>query len=223
MFVRQVQAEAAGAGARLRKEYCLTSAKTVGSLTCVRCGETKNREQFVNDRTRPSGKFPWCKPCVTASRAGNRTRVHYPQLTIAGGERMCPVCDASLEGAHAGRVFCNDRCKDRARNWRTFGLAVHEYRQLIEAQGGKCPICRRNVKRWVLDHNHETGETTGATCTNCNTQLLAYCYHKESIAENLRAYLENPPVRSMLGERRYVGPESISNLDRMWGWKKRAA
>lgn len=33
-------------------------------------------------------------------------------------QRICPICEASLEGAHASRRFCSDRCRYRSRDLR---------------------------------------------------------------------------------------------------------
>ena len=202
----------------------VTLATRTKLITCVRCGQSKPQAEFVNDRTRPRGKFPWCKPCVQATRVKKRQddARRSPLVPLDGMEagRTCPVCDVSLDGTHRNRRFCSESCKGKARRWSLFGLEPAEYRALIAQTGGKCPICRKNVRKWVLDHNHATGETTGATCSLCNTELLAYTYHDREIAARLLAYLDNPPVGVLFGEKRYVGPENISQLDRMWGWSK---
>lgn len=192
-------------------------------LTCVRCGEQKEAAHFVNDRTRSSGKFPWCKPCVLESRRDARKRPRLVQPTLDGiDDSICPGCEQPLGRVHANRRFCGDPCKEKVRRWKTFGLEPDEYRKLVAAQNGKCPICRKNVRKWVIDHNHATGETTGVTCQICNQALLAYTKHDPEVARRLAAYLDAPPVRAMFGERRYVGPEAVSNLDRMWGWAQAA-
>jgi hypothetical protein len=141
------------------------------------------------------------------------------QLRWTGGDgKECPVCLEPLGGTHANRVYCSFSCKEKARRYRTFGLEPPEYNQLLAAQDGRCPICRKKVTLWALDHDHKTGETMGLTCSICNHQLLAFSYHDVEIARRLVAFLETPPVRTMFGERRYVGPEQLSQLHRMWAW-----
>ncbi len=190
---------------------------------CVRCGETKPYDDFVNDRTRNTGKFPWCKPCMNAARAQRKIRdaarpVQLPLEGMTAG-RICPGCENPIDLLHPNRLYCSDSCKNRVRNWRTFGLEPDDYRQLIASNEGKCPICRKNVKRWVLDHNHDTGETTGATCSICNQSLLAYSGHDIEIAQRLVDYLRDPPIRELLGGPRYVGPEALEQMERMKGWR----
>jgi hypothetical protein len=181
---------------------------------CPRCGEDKDTQSFHRDRTRNNGRFPWCKTCVSEARSEARRVIH-----VGDGDRQCPVCERRLaENSRANRIYCSDRCKGRAGKLRTYGLEPEEYRALIVATGGLCPICKKRIKKWCIDHNHDTGETLGVVCVRCNTSLLAYTYHNAEIARNLADFLEKPPVVTLLGEKRYVGPQAISQLDRMWAW-----
>lgn len=161
------------------------------------------------------GVFPWCKTCVLSYRSQRR---RYNFTTTIDTGRACPICLVSIaEDAHPNRVYCSDSCKSRARRMIIYGITPDEYRTLTS---NKCPICNKNVKRWVIDHNHDTGETTGAVCQICNQTLLAYSYHNVEIARNLLSYLENPPIRRLFGERRYIGPDTVPQIDRQWGWGK---
>lgn len=78
--------------------------------------------------------------------------------------------------------------------------------------GGKCPLCKKRVRKWNMDHNHETGETFGPVCGNCNTKLLAWSFHDPEIASNLLEYLTNPPVRKMFGNR-YVTAKKVTQTN----------
>jgi hypothetical protein len=97
-------------------------------------------------------------------------------------------------------------------------LTPTEFESLIQDADGKCPICNKNVKRWEIDHIHSTGVVTGAVCRVCNGFLLGYSGHSIETAERLLEYLKNPPVQRLLGEKRYVGPEQVSQMHRMWAW-----
>lgn len=35
---------------------------------CTKCGEKHDVAEFHNDKSRPDGKFPWCRPCVKAQQ-----------------------------------------------------------------------------------------------------------------------------------------------------------
>ena len=191
------------------------------SLTCVRCDEAKPADQFVNDRTRNSGKFPWCKPCVMESRAETKLMDSARQrIPAKPGERACPGCLTSVEGMHANRRFCSTSCKNKVRNWQTFGLSPDEYRALVASNEGLCPICKREPKRWVIDHNHKTGEVTGVVCSVCNQSLIAYSRHEVATARRLLDYLTNPPLPGVIGEHRIVGPQGMSQRERQKGWRR---
>jgi len=183
--------------------------------TCSLCNESKPVELFVADSTRVSKRYPWCKDCVRAYRQERRIVEHVGDGT---GGKLCYTCEKDITGTHANRRFCSDSCKDRASRWRAFGLTPTEYRALIEATGGRCPICQRRIRKWQLDHNHETGELTGAVCVQCNVGPLAHSRHDPAFAQRLVDYLTDPPVRSLFGEKRYTGPEQVSQLHRRWLW-----
>ena len=38
---------------------------------CPQCNKVKDLSEFGKDRNRPSGKYPWCKPCTSY-----KTRTH---------------------------------------------------------------------------------------------------------------------------------------------------
>lgn len=73
-------------------------------------------------------------------------------------------------------------------------------------------MCKKRVRKWNMDHNHETGETFGPVCGNCNTKLLAWSFHDPEIASNLLEYLTNPPVRKMFGNR-YVTAKKVTQTN----------
>lgn len=73
----------------------------------------------------------------------------------------------------------------RRRNWqcrisafrRRSGIvfSLDEYLQLIEAQGGRCPICGASFSdasvETVIDHDHEENFVRGILCRTCNAAL----------------------------------------------------
>jgi len=59
---------------------------------------------------------------------------------------------------------------------RKYNLSLEDYDKLIEQQDGKCAICNTenpggHHKRFVVDHNHKTGEVRALLCSTCNTGL----------------------------------------------------
>lgn len=130
------------------------------------------------------------------------------------GMRECPMCLTPFE-RHANARYCSSVCKTRAAKVAKYGLSATEYRLLIESTGGRCPICKKKVKRWNVDHDHETMRTTGVTCALCNGYLLAFTYHDPEIARRLLDYLENPPVDKLFGER-ITRDYKNTDISRLW-------
>lgn len=75
-----------------------------------------------------------------------------------------------------GRI---DRAKRRdARLKHRYGISGQEYDAMVEAQGGRCAVCREfpsqeNTRaHWsgklCIDHCHETGRIRGLLCNDCN-------------------------------------------------------
>jgi len=65
-----------------------------------------------------------------------------------------------------------------------YGLTQEDFDALVEKQGGKCPICGKVPKRFVIDHEHtqkwkqlhpeeRRKYVRGLLCWTCNYYLLA--------------------------------------------------
>ena len=68
------------------------------------------------------------------------------------------------------------------RHSKIYGLQLGEYEKKLENQLNRCAICGKNKVEFKndfdLDHNHETGQTRGLLCHNCN---LGFGFFKEDI------------------------------------------
>jgi len=57
------------------------------------------------------------------------------------------------------------------------GLTPDDYARMLEAQGGRCAICRadkpgqKDNSSWAVDHCHTTGKVRGLLCHSCNLAL----------------------------------------------------
>lgn len=69
-----------------------------------------------------------------------------------------------------------------------YGISPSTYNFLMETQKGKCMICRNDMIKPCVDHNHVTGKVRALLCPQCNSGLG---FFKENIVslENAIKYL----------------------------------
>jgi hypothetical protein len=68
---------------------------------------------------------------------------------------------------------------------------------MLESQGNACAICstqdptvgRREVKRFSVDHDHDTGKVRGLLCHKCNG-VLGLADEKIDVLESAISYLK---------------------------------
>lgn len=54
-----------------------------------------------------------------------------------------------------------------------YGLTVEQVDAMKESQEGLCAICKCEMSRMVVDHDHATGKVRGLLCHACNVKLHA--------------------------------------------------
>jgi transcription elongation factor Elf1 len=204
-----------------RKRYhpaCLPLAQEAARKlyrNCRRCKKLKAPSSFSDDKGRPTGKFPWCKDCQT-KYATDAERVFQPADGELNGH-ICPMDDVPIRG-HANRRFCSAPCKDRARSLRAkYDLSPEQYRRMVDATGGRCPICQNRVRTWNVDHDHKTRKVTGVVCGPCNVGPLMTSNHDLDRVSRLLMYLSVTPA-STLGVNVLVPEDQNrpSQLHRTW-------
>lgn len=194
---------------RLMHEECKLLTVNL-SRRCKKCKKVKAASSFSRDSSRSEGRFPYCKPCQMTSTA----KFQNPDADPNG--HTCPVDDVPVTG-HRNRRFCSDTCKNKVSALRKkYGMEIADFRRLVEATGGKCPICKQRPTSWQVDHNHSTRMAAGVVCINCNVGLLAYSGHDVDRARALVAYLETTPCERLGIQAQ--GPEEsrASNLQKTW-------
>ncbi len=174
-------------------------AKVAPALRCSWCGEVKAIDAFNHDKSRPSGRHPYCAECVRIRRhKGTRPlRTHCkngheltPENTrVTARQRKCRTCDRapSQRWKHETQI-----------RWK-YGIGADDYDALLAAQGGKCAICgERDKGRLCVDHHHGSGRVRGLLCTPCN-QAIGHLRDDAERARKLVAYLDNPPADGVIG------------------------
>jgi hypothetical protein len=150
--------------------------------TCSRCRELKPLDQFARDKTKTDGRRYICRPCAAQDQAARRAadpekwRAYHRARYRANPE---PVRAAS-------RARYDYKRKREYNLRRAYGLSIDTVAEMIEAQQGRCALCRGEAVL-VVDHDHASGRVRGMLCHRCN--LLLGQIEKVGI-EPVRAYLE---------------------------------
>lgn len=71
-----------------------------------------------------------------------------------------------------------------------YGLSHDQYEKMLQAQDGKCAICREPGKL-VVDHHHETDVVRALLCSPCNTAIGLFKEDTERMQAAIR-YLGGP-------------------------------
>lgn len=114
---------------------------------CSKCKEIKDICEFHNDnKVKSSNLHCWCKNCKNKASRDN----------IAKN----PEKHRQVKAKHAITKY---------------GITLEQHKEMLNAQGGKCAICKRLEtdcdKRLCIDHNHLTDKVRGLLCAQCNTAL----------------------------------------------------
>src|ERR1700677_3796793 len=121
---------------------------------CLRCDTLKPKEDFVKDKRRRTGIFPWCKQChrdyqkiyreanpdvikerkrkyneLNREAIANRKRIRKGLLPIVIKDRFCPFCKGPVIGK-LNKIFCNPKCTDKFERLDMHGLTPDEFQKL---------------------------------------------------------------------------------------------
>jgi hypothetical protein len=85
---------------------------------------------------------------------------------------------------------------------RTYNISLAEYRSIVAAQDGVCPICQKPLEGISnpVDHDHKTGVVRGVLHTYCNHRVLGRMREWE-VAQRMAWYLKDHPATRAVGHR----------------------
>ena len=85
---------------------------------------------------------------------------------------------------------------------RVYNITLAEYRQILEIQGGKCPVCEKELSgiSHPVDHDHKTGVVRGILCTYCNQRVIGR-HRLWEVFHRAAKYLKDNPARRVVGSR----------------------
>lgn len=113
------------------------------SKKCAKCLEVKLLTDYHLQPSGPKGRHSYCKPCANKVAREKRVRLDSPE---------------------------------KRRKWllsQRYGLTPVSWKKMFDSQNGLCAICSGEMKRPVVDHNHETGAVRSLLCHPCNIKLHA--------------------------------------------------
>jgi len=143
---------------------------------CTKCGKSKPRGDFYNDRTRPDGKYPYCKDCQRqyARRYAESQNAKKAEWRKAHPKLMRQYRRRYYEqNRERWSAYTQDR---RARLYNAFVESVNRS-VIYERDGGICHICGRRCApdSWDLDHlvplrlgGEHSYKNVAVACPECN-------------------------------------------------------
>jgi hypothetical protein len=112
----------------------------------------------------------------------------------------------------------NKICRERHLSER-YNITIAEYDERLQKQGNCCAICKgtdtKSAGRFVVDHNHATGEVRGLLCQTCNA-MLGQAQDNVLILQAGINYLNNTSNYSHLrvsGDTTIIGGDDDSIID----------
>lgn len=72
---------------------------------------------------------------------------------------------------------------------RQYGISLHDFERMLEAQDFKCAICHGELKPWpYVDHDHTSGKVREILCGPCNLSI-GLLKDNPDIVDSLALYL----------------------------------
>ena len=156
---------------------------TRGTRTCLECID---RSDFTGVEKRCSA----CQETKAVSDFPSERFKTQSGATITRFSKRCKGCDVSYRRSrrHDNWETWQERYREVARKrtpeqkfrWylsTNYGLTVEEYQALVDAQDGRCAICReipepqKHKRGFQIDHCHSTNKIRGLLCHNCNVAV----------------------------------------------------
>mgnify|MGYP001767355964 CR=1 FL=1 len=113
----------------------------MNSKACTHCKVAKPLSEFHRATAAKDGRASWCKDCTNSIYREKRKRTY---------------------------------SKENKRKWQLktrYDLTPEQVEEMRKMQGGKCALCPTELKKFHVDHCHNTGKVRGLLCHRCNIRL----------------------------------------------------
>jgi hypothetical protein len=138
------------------------------------------------------------KTCTKCKQEKLATGEFFPlhKKTTDGLSSWCRLCNVAY--TLQWKLNNKEREKNNLRKGnlrRNYNLSIEDYRIMLNAQDGKCKICKseeihsNRVSHFYVDHCHQTNAIRGLLCHNCNYGL-GYFKDQIQILQEAIMYLE---------------------------------
>ena len=134
-------------------------------------------------------QIKFCSACIEDKLL---TEFHKDSSRKDGRRTTCKEC-ANKRGSayHAANP---DRARDHQLR-RNFGITLVDYVEMLEAQDGRCKICKTNVPggkgSFHVDHCHNSGKVRGLLCQQCNVGIGHFKDNISTLASAILYLTEN--------------------------------
>jgi Recombination endonuclease VII len=161
-----------------------------GTKRCPKCQTTKPLSDFYFSKSRGGGGYAGlCKICSQAA-------------TIASAwKRLERDPDYNARWHREHRRLLPEHYRRRELK-RRFGISLEEFDDILSQQGGVCALCqgppRGRWKRFVVDHDHQTGRIRALLCLWCNS-ALGFAQDSPELLRSMAEYVKQhqpPPSQS---------------------------
>ena len=153
---------------------------------CTDCKQLLPSGRFYRRAASKDGLMPICIDCTKQYQQGRQTTPGF----------------RAWRRAYNQRPSCRLRQR-RLRRWWTYGLTPEAFDGLLQAQEGRCQICRCVLFLEVdrkgrsdavhVDHEHTSGRVRGLLCSDCNRGLG--CFHdREEVLISAAQYIKDRPA-----------------------------
>lgn len=175
---------------RVIVEFMKLSTKKI----CAKCKVGKNFIEFYKNRSTADGYQAYCKPCknlidkkprTDVIRAKDRERYRRRVATPEGKAKLL-AASARYNLTEHGKLTAWTRYLQKA-----YSIDSTTYLQLLDAQDGRCAICKTNPdsRRLHVDHHHKSKKIRGLLCGKCN-QAIGLLNEDLKLFDAAKKYLE---------------------------------
>lgn len=158
-------------------------------MLCGKCDIEHSEDMFRKDRSRTSGRHPYCKPCEKAAKQAWYLK-NIDHVKSKAKSNRHKNKDKYALTKKKWQLANPDKIRAIALKY-NFNISLENYSRMLQSQHGVCAICRIVPEEGVwmcVDHDHQSGAIRGLLCSSCN-KMLGFARDNEETLESAISYL----------------------------------